>query len=75
MTSFRLLTEPASLKRTRRDLPLPRRLRFRLLTEPASLKHDAGEPFLNPRRVCFRLLTEPASLKRGTSGSARRHHS
>ena len=63
MMGFRLLTEPASLKRFNRLPIFAYSIRFRLLTEPASLKlaYRSGEsPLL---ALSFRLLTEPASLK------------
>ena len=61
---FRLLTEPASLKRRRLGWGRLVGGRFRLLTEPASLKL-LDEVDRYPREAgSFRLLTEPASLKR-----------
>ena len=62
-SSFRLLTEPASLKPRR--APAGQLLAdrgFRLLTEPASLKRMVRLLVYDPGG-CFRLLTEPASLK------------
>ena len=63
-SSFRLLTEPASLKRGSRVRAPTVDPGFRLLTEPASLKRHRGVPRVRPY-VRFRLLTEPASLKPG----------
>ena len=65
--SFRLLTEPASLKPRVVSRVVREHARgFRLLTEPASLKRPTCPvPTPTPTSPGFRLLTEPASLKRG----------
>ena len=62
-TSFRLLTEPASLKRARMSDRRGHPRGFRLLTEPASLKRRRHRRRVHQGMASFRLLTEPASLK------------
>ena len=65
---FRLLTEPASLKRCPGRRAGSAAGRFRLLTEPASLKRPHVRVSRHFPAGGFRLLTEPASLKHPAPG-------